>query len=493
MRIVHDTTVITACDHTVRTLRAHSLVLDDGRVAELGPAADFERRIARREFDEVISGRRDVVVPGLVNTHHHLYQSLTRGLPAAQNQPLFAWLRTLYERWRHLDYAAVNIAARVSIAELLLSGCTTTSDHFYMVPRNSDVRMEAVLDAADELGIRLHLCRGAMTLGQSQGGLPPDDCVEDDEQVLADYQRLLRCYHDPSAYAMRRVDLAPCSPFNCTRELLRDTVAFARAHRNVLLHTHLAETLDEQRFCLERYGRRPIGFLADLDFLGPDVYLAHCIHLSDEEISLLAETNTGVSHNPSSNMRLGSGIAPVRRLLAAGVRVGLGVDGSSSNDGGNLLAEARQALLAARVLQGIEEGTQGRGQQGEKPAAAVTASTPQTPVHSPPSDNGSLWPITEAFKLATTGGAACLRRPVLGHLNPGAAADFAIFRADDIALAGAYAQDPLAALILCSAPRADRVYVAGREVVRNGRIAAIDQGQLAEEMNALVSARFRAT
>lgn len=465
MKIVHDTTVITPSGDTVRTLRGHSLVFDDTRVVKLGPAEEFQRRIEGGEFAEVIAGRQHVVIPGLVNTHHHLYQSLTRCLPSAQNERLFNWLGKLYEYWRHLDYEAVNIAAKVSIAELLLSGCTTTSDHFYMVPRGSDVKMEAVLDAAEELGIRIHLCRGSMTLGKSRGGLPPDDCVEDDVDVLADCRRVLDRYHDASDYARRRIDLAPCSPFNCTRELLRDTVVMARERKSVLLHTHLAETLDEERFCLERYGCRPVRLLADLDFLGSDVYLAHCVHLNDEEIELLAKTRTGVSHNPSSNLRLGSGIAPIRKLLDAGVRVGLGVDGSSSNDGGNLLGEARQALLAARALQTVEGGKA--------------------------NDNAALFPVSDAFKLATVGGASCLSRPVLGHLNPGAAADFTMFRTDDIALAGGFAQDPLAALVLCAPPRADCVYVAGRLVVHAGRIVALDESELSERMNEIVSARFR--
>ncbi|MBU0616367.1 MAG: amidohydrolase family protein, partial [Planctomycetes bacterium] len=371
--------------------------------------------------------------------------------------------------------------------------------------RGSDVKMEAVLDAAEELGIRIHLCRGSMTLGESRGGLPPDDCVEDDEDVLADCRRVLEKYHDAADYALRRIDLAPCSPFNCTRELLRDTVHLARAHDNVLLHTHLAETLDEERYCLDHYGCRPLRLLADLNFLGPDVYLAHCVHLNDQEIELLAETCTGVSHNPSSNMRLGSGIAPIRKLLDGGVRVGLGVDGSSSNDGGNLLGEARQALLGARVLQALEKatkrrsdeategregGTEGSGprtheQTREEPRASARAA------HRAVRHGDPLMPVVDAFKLATVGGAACLNRPELGHLNPGAAADFAMFRTDDVALAGALAHDPLAALVLCAAPRADRVYVAGREVVHDSRIVALDEAELAERMNEVVADRYR--
>jgi cytosine/adenosine deaminase-related metal-dependent hydrolase len=459
--LIHDTTLVTPAEagRLVRVLRHHSLVIDGAQVRELAPAASLAQRRASGEFQQVVPGDRHLVIPGLVNTHHHLFQTLTRCLPAAQNEPLFPWLRTLYTHWRKLDYRAVHLAAQVSIAELLLHGCTTTSDHFYLFPPGSDVRVEAVLDAAAEVGIRLHLCRGSMSLGQSAGGLPPDDCVERDADVLADCQRVLDAYHDARPHALVRIDLAPCSPFNVTRELLRDTRVLAR-ERGVLLHTHLAETLDEEAFCLEKFGCRPAQYLADLDWLGPDVYLAHCVWLNDAEIELLARTNTAVSLCPTSNMRLGSGLPPIARLHAAGVRLGLGVDGSSSNDGGNLLAEAKQALLVARVL----------------PNVAADA----------------LLPVQEAFGLATTGGAVCLHRNELGHLNPGAAADFALFRLDDLALAGAAAHDPLAALILCDAPRADRVYVAGREVVHDGRIVALDETALGAEFNDLVAARFAA-
>lgn len=457
--LLHNTTILTPAAQGVHVLRDHSLAFDGGRITELRPAATFTARIAAGEFAPLIAADRQIVVAGLVNTHHHLYQSLTRCLPAVQNERLFDWLLGLYERWRHIDYRAVNLAAKVSIAELLLHGCTTTSDHFYMFPPHADVRMEAVLDAAAELGIRIHLCRGSMSLGRSGGGLPPDDCVERDADVLADCVRVLDAYHDPQPHALRRIDLAPCSPFNVTRELLRDTRVLAR-ERGVLLHTHLAETIEEEKYCLERFGCRPVQYLHDLEWLGPDVYLAHCVHLDDAEIALFARTRTGVSHNPVSNLRLGSGIAPVEKLLRAGVRVGLGVDGSSSNDGGNLLAAAKQALLLARVVPAIH-GT-----------------------------SAPLLPAAEALRLATVGGAACLNRPELGHLAVGAAADFALFRADDVAFAGAAAQDPAAALVLCDAPRADRVFVAGREVVRDGRIVALDEYALGAEFNDLVSQRF---
>jgi len=499
--IVHNATVITPIGGTVRVLRAHSFTFDDGRVTALGPAAEFESRVAGGEFDQVIAGARRLVIPGLVNAHHHLYQVLTRGLPAAQNRRLFDWLRVLYRYWRHLDFQAVKLAARVSLAELVLRGCTTTSDQFYMFPPGSDVRVEAALEAAEDLGVRIHLGRGSMTLGQSAGGWPPDDCVERDADVLADCLRVLNAYHDPRAYAMRRIDLAPCSPFNVSRELLRDTAALARA-RGVLLHTHVAETLEEERYCVGRFGRRPVEYLADLGWLGPDVYLAHGVWLNEHEIRLFGQTRTGVVHCPTSNMLLGSGIAPVQRLLAAGARVGLGVDGSSSQDGGNLLAEIKQALLAARVRPlmgpgggGVAQGAVARRNRPrggtserkcvEEPRASARAAA-RTPACPPAPGDRELFTVSEAFTLATVGSAACLNRPELGHLNPGAAADFAVFPMDDIALAGAVAHDPLAALVLCDAPRAANVYVDGREVVRDGHLTACDEVALARQLNELV-------
>jgi 8-oxoguanine deaminase len=452
--LLHAGTVVTPVGDAVRVLPAHSIAFEQGRVVALAPAADFAARVARGEFNPVISAARHIVTPGFVNTHHHLLQSLTRCLPAVQNARLFDWLLGLYERWRQLDARAVQLAAQVSLGELLRHGATTTSDHFYMFPPGRDVRVEAVLAAADALGVRLHLCRGGMSMGQSAGGLPPDDCVEREADVLADSIRVLDAFHDPAPYALRRIDLAPCSPFNVSEELLRDTRVLAR-ERGVLLHTHLAETREEEAFCLQRFGRRPLQYLADLDLLGPDVYLAHCVWLNDGEIDLLARTGTAVSTCPVSNLRLGSGLPPLTRMRAANLRLGLGVDGSSSNDGGNILATAKQALLVSRVL-----------------------------------TDGALLPPADAFFMATAGGARCLNRPELGHLNPGAAADIAVFAMDDLALAGAAAQDPLAALILCDAPPAARVFVAGREVVRDGRVCALDEHALGREFNELVAARF---
>ncbi len=449
LRIDHGTVICHHADGPV-VLPDHTILIEDGFITACGPTGE----LADSPADQTIDASKHVVIPGLINTHHHLYQSLTRGLKSVQNAGLFDWLTDLYDRWQHLDYASLKLAAQISIAELLLSGCTTTSDHFYVFPQGSDVTIEAVLEAAESMGIRIHACRGSMSVGRSKGGLPPDACVQTEDEILADCERAIERFHDPAPGAMRRIDLAPCSPFSVSPELLRDTAALARA-RGVLLHTHAAETLDEQRYCQQRYGMRPVEWLVETGWLGPDVYLAHCVHLNDADIVRLAETKTGVAHCPCSNMRLGSGIPPLRKLLDAGVKVGLGVDGSSSNDGGHLLAEARQALLLARVCGG---------------AGALT--------------------VAGAFTLATWGGAAVLDRPELGNITPGHAADLALFRRDDIALAGAIEHDPLGALMLCHVGRADRVIVNGRTVVQDGKVTGLEFPGLIDQFNRLVADAF---
>ena len=375
-------------------------------------------------------------------------------MKSAQNASLFDWLTALYPKWSRLTYDSVKLASQISIAELLLSGCTTTSDHFYLFPQNSDVRIEAVLEAADSLGIRIHACRGAMSVGKSSGGLPPDSCVQHEKTIVDDCRRVLEQFHDAKPHAMRRIDLAPCSPFSVSPELSRETAVLAREH-GALLHTHAAETLDEQKYCLDRFGKRPIEWLDELGWLGKDVYLAHCVHLNDADIRRLAETKTGVAHCPSSNMRLGSGISPVRRLMDAGGRVGLGVDGSSSNDASNLLAEARQALLLQRATGG--------------PLAMTTV---------------------EAFTLGTLGSASVLNRAELGNIEVGMSADVAMYRRDDVSLAGAVEQDPLGALMLCNVHRADRVMVNGRWVVKEAKIATVELPPLIERFNVMVKDGF---
>lgn len=416
-------------------------------------------RTSRTEADDaltVIDGRGTLVIPGLINTHHHLFQALTRCRSDVQTATLFNWLTRLYPVWRELTFDDLRQAASVSLAELVLSGCTTTSDHHYLFPAGGDVRLEAILEAAERLGTRIHACRGSMSMGQSAGGLPPDGCVENEDTILADCQHALLRFHDPKPMAMRRIDLAPCSPFNITPELFDETRKLAAEH-HVLLHTHAAETTDEERFCLQRFGVRPIEYLRRHQWLADNVYLAHCVHLTHAEIQLLAETGTGVAHCPSSNMRLGSGIAPIRRMLDAGVKVGIAVDGGSSNDGGNPLAEARQALLLQRV--------------GGNPAG-MTAQ--------------------EAFCLATVGGAAVLHRSELGRIAPGHAADLAFFDVNDAAFGGAIAQDPIGALMLAQPPRPRDVFIAGRRVVEGGKICTLDVPRLVADFNQLVRRKYRA-
>lgn len=452
LRIDHATIICHRAGVPV-VLNDQSILIDGGMITDVRPSKEIDSA-ASPPPAEVIDASRHLVIPGLINTHHHLYQSLTRGLKSVQDAPLFGWLTALYQKWKHLDYEAVKLASQISIAELLLSGCTTTSDHFYIFPQGADVRIEAVLEAAESLGMRIHACRGSMSVGQSAGGLPPDVCVQDERTILADCQRVLEQFHDPKPGAMRRIDLAPCSPFSVSEGLSRDTAALAR-ERGALLHTHAAETLDEERYCVERFKMRPIEWLDKLGWLGADVYLAHCVHLSDGDIRRIADTHTGVAHCPCSNMRLGSGIPPLRRLLAAGARVGLGVDGSSSNDGNHLLAEARQAMLLARVAGGADAMS-----------------------------------VAEAFTLPTLGSAAVLNRPELGNIARGSCADLAMYRRDDIALAGAVEQDPLGALLLCHVARADRVFVHGRTVVQDSQIATFDLPRLIDNFNKLVHSRF---
>jgi cytosine/adenosine deaminase-related metal-dependent hydrolase len=413
-----------------------------GNVIEaVGPSDTLPQRA-----DRVIDAHGMVVLPGLVNTHHHLYQTLTRALPAVQNAGLFDWLRVLYPVWGRLTPEAVYTSALVGLAELVLSGCTTACDHLYLYP--DGCRLDDEIAAATACGIRFHACRGAMSVGASEGGLPPDALVEDERQILRDSRRVIETYHDPRAYAMLRVALAPCSPFSVSPGLMRTTAELAR-DAGVHLHTHLAETLDEERYCLRRFGKRPVAYAAELGWLGEDVWHAHCVHLQTEEVALFAETGTGVCHCPSSNMRLGSGIAPVRQYLDAGVRTGIGVDGSASNDASHLLAEARMATLLQRVLGGPE---------------ALTAD--------------------EALWMATAGGARVLGRDDIGQLAPGMAADIIGVRVDGLAHAGAQ-HDPLAALVFCAPSRVDMSVIDGRLVVWQGELLTVDVAPLVERHNAL--------
>jgi cytosine/adenosine deaminase-related metal-dependent hydrolase len=428
------------------------IVLDGVTLASgvTGHVAFDGDRIVSVGADEAPDGRRIdasgcLATPGLVNCHHHLYQWATRGL--AQQATLFEWLVELYPTWARVDAEIERAAARAGLAALLLSGCTTASDHHYVFPRGAGDLLEVEIEAARELGIRFHPCRGSMDLGKSDGGLPPDSVVEDRDEILSACSDAIDRWHDPSPGAMLRIALAPCSPFSVTRELMRECAELARA-RGVRLHTHMAETVEEEQFCQELFGMRPVEYLEDVGWLGDDVWLAHCVHLNEREVRRFGETGTGVAHCPSSNARLGAGIAPVVPLVRAGAPVGLGVDGAASNEAGELGGELRQALLFARLAGG---------------PTALTA--------------------REALDLGTIHGARCLGwDDELGKLEPGALADIVLWRLDDLDHAGI--EDPVAALVLGARPLADRVFVGGREVVRGGELLTADAQEIARDLAA---------
>ncbi len=388
-----------------------------------------------------VDGRGCVALPGLINTHHHLYQSLTR--VRAPDQELFSWLRTLYPVWAGLDVEWEGLAARLGLAELALSGCSTTTDHHYIFPRGGIELLAAEIAAARQIGLRFHPCRGSMDLGRSAGGLPPDELVQSAEIILQETEDAIRQFHDPSPGSMLRIAVGPCSPFSVSADLMRASAELAR-RCNVRLHTHIAETLDEEAYCQQTFGCRPVELLDKLAWLGPDVWLAHCIHLNDRDIQRIAQTATGVAWCPTSNLRLGSGVAPVRALLDAGAKVGLAVDGSASNDSGHLLAEVRSGMLVART----------RG------ATAMSA--------------------RDALRLATRGGAACLGRDDIGSLEVGKRADVALFGVEGLEFAGAEA-DLVAALVYCAPQRVRHLFVNGRSVVQHGRLTGIDEDALAAQ------------
>lgn len=445
-------TVVEGCaiatvDDARREFEDGHLVLEGARIAAVGPGA------APRAGDDVrrIDGHGLLATPALVNCHHHLYQSATRGM--AQQATLFEWLVALYPVWARIDGRTVQAAARAALAALARSGCGTASDHHYIFPRDAGDLLAVEIEAAREIGLRFHPCRGAMDLGKSDGGLPPDNIVEDRDAILTACSEAIDRHHDPEPGAMVRIALAPTSPFSVTRELMAETAELARS-RGVRLHTHLAETREEDEFCLERYGVRPLGYLEELGWLGDDVWLAHCVHLDDREVRRMGESATGVAHCPISNARLGAGIAPVRGLIVAGAPVGLGVDGAASNESGELTDELRGALLMARVRGG---------------PAALTA--------------------REALELATRQGARCLgREDELGKLEVGALADVALWQLDDAGRAGI--ADPVAALVLGPPRPVHTLMVNGEPVVEEGQLRTADPVMLAADL-AGESARLR--
>jgi 8-oxoguanine deaminase len=437
-----------------REIRDGALLTENNRILRIGTTAELDAWLASHPEHaptRTIDARGCVVTPGLVNCHHHMYQTLTRSIGTSRGLALFDWLKMLYQVWAGITPDAVRVSTKVALAELLLSGATTVADHLYLFPNGC--RLEDEIVPAQEMGIRFHPTRGSMSVGESDGGLPPDRLVENEAAILKESQRLIEAWHDPEPMSMLRIGLAPCSPFSVSTDLMRQSARLARSYRKVGLHTHLAETLDEDRYCLAQFGMRPIDYAESVEWLGPDVWFAHMVHPGAADIARLAHTCSGVCHCPSSNMILASGIAPVRAMLDAGVRVGLGVDGSASNDGNHMLGEARQAMLLQRV-----------GWPGfESHAARFSA--------------------REALALATRGGARTLgREDDIGSLEVGKAADFVAFRIDGLAHAGAQG-DPVAALLTCSPAPAWLSVINGRVVVEDGRLAGVDLGPLIEQHN----------
>ena len=434
--LIRDADHILTMDDARTELARADILIRGGVIAAIGQNLTADA--------QVVLARGCVVTPGLVNTHHHLYQTLTRAVPGGQNALLFGWLQTLYPIWARFGPEEMRISALTGLAELALSGCTMTSDHLYLFPNGS--RLDDTIDAAREIGLRFHPTRGAMSIGQSAGGLPPDSLVETEAAILDDCIRVIDAFHDADEGAMCRVGIAPCSPFSVSRELMRDAALLAR-DKGVMLHTHLAENDEDIAYSQEKFGCRPGQYAEDLGWTGDDVWHAHCVKLDAQEIDLFAKTRTGVAHCPCSNCRLGSGIAPVRAMRDAGVRVGLGVDGSASNDAGNLMLEARQAMLLQRVSRGAD---------------AMSA--------------------REALEIATRGGATVLGRDDCGQLAVGKRADIAIWDVSGVETAGSW--DP-AALLLAGPNRVRDLIVEGRQVVRDGHIGTIDLPRVIERQNTL--------
>ena len=443
--LIKNVYIVTMDDHQ-REIPEGGLFIRNEFIEQVGPTADMPQKA-----DEILDLKGHVLLPGLINTHHHFYQTLTRAIPAAQNANLFNWLKTLYPIWARLTPQDIFTSTQTALAELALSGCTTASDHLYLYPNGS--KLDDEIAAASEIGIRLHASRGSMSLGASMGGLPPDSVVEDEDSILKDSQRLIEKYHDAKPGAMVQIVLAPCSPFSVTGDLMRESSRLAR-HYGVHLHTHLAETEDEENFCLQKFGHRPVGYMQEVEWVGEDVWFAHAVWVNQEEIGVFARHKCVVAHCPTSNMRLASGIAPIKEYRQAGVRVGLGVDGSASNDGSHLLAEVRQAMLLSRVKEGI-----------------TGFSLSDDP-------HRNLMSAREALYLGTRGGAAVLGRADIGSLEPGKCADFFTVDLRRIGFAGMH--DPVAAVIFGQSVNVDHTVVGGKFVVRDRQLATIDQGRLLE-------------
>ncbi|GER80316.1 MAG: 8-oxoguanine deaminase [Anaerolineales bacterium] len=437
-------------DDRQREIPDGGLFIRGGLIEEVAPVSELRNQTA----DEVLDLRGHVLLPGLVNTHHHFYQTLTRAVPAAQDANLFNWLKTLYPIWARLTPEDIFVSTQTALSELALSGCTTASDHLYLFPNGS--RLDDEIAAASEIGLRLHASRGSMSLSEKDGGLPPDSVVNSEDSILKDSQRLIQKYHDPKPGAMTQIVLAPCSPFSVTTDLMKESAKLAREY-GVHLHTHLAETEDEEQFCMQMFGHRPVGYMQEVGWVGGDVWFAHAIWVNDAEIKVFAEHNCGVAHCPHSNMRLASGIAPIKEYRQAGVNVGLGVDGSASNDGSHLLAEVRQAMLLSRVKEGI-----------------TGFSLSNDP-------NRKLMTGREALYLGTRGGAAVLGRSDIGSLEIGKCADFFAVDLNRLEFAGMH--DPVSAIVFGQPVRVDYTVVGGKFIVKEGQLATADERQLVEKHN----------
>jgi 8-oxoguanine deaminase len=436
-------------DDAQREIPEGGLFIRRGLIEEVGPMSELPKTA-----DEVLDLKGHVVLPGLVNTHHHFYQTLTRAVPAALDANLFNWLKTLYPIWARITPDDIFTSTQTALAELALSGCTTAADHLYLYPNGS--KMDDEIAAASEIGMRLQASRGSMSLGESQGGLPPDSVVDTEENILKDSQRLIEKYHDAKSGAMTQIVLAPCSPFSVSGELMKQSAKLAREY-GVHLHTHLAETEDEEQFCLEKFGHRPVAYMQELGWVGDDVWFAHAVWVNGEEIKTFAKHKCGVAHCPTSNMRLASGIAPLKEYLKAGVNVGLGVDGSASNDGSHLLAEVRNAMLVSRVKEGI---------------------TGYSLSNDP---NRKLMTAREALHLGTRGGAAVLGRKDIGSLEAGKCADFFAINLNQLGYAGMH--DPVSAVVFGQPVRTDYTVVEGKFIVKEGQLVTVDEGKLVEKHN----------
>ena len=447
--LVKNATVLVTMDNHQREIVSGSLFIRDGFIEQVGKTSELPKTA-----DEVLDLAGHILLPGLVNTHHHFYQTLTRVVPPVQDANLFNWLKTLYPIWAGLTPEDIFISTQTALAELAFSGCTTASDHLYLYPNGS--KLDDEIAAAKEIGMRLHASRGSMSLSEKDGGLPPDSVVDTEEAILADSQRLIERYHDPKPGSMTQIVLAPCSPFSVTSDLMKQSAILAREY-GVQLHTHLAETEDEEQFCIDMFGHRPVDYMKEVGFIGNDVWFAHSVYVNQEEIDLFAKEGCGVAHCPSSNMRLASGIAPIKELVEAGVKVSIAVDGSASNDGSHLLGEVRQAMLLARVKEGITG-------------------------YSLSSENRKLMTARDALYLATRGGANVLGRSDIGSLEVGKCADFFAIKLNSLDYAGAL-HDPVAATVFAQPVKANYTVVNGKFVIKEGQLVTISERKLIEKHN----------